>query len=155
MGPSLILSEKQKKWATVLLEGNQIAGVDYSGSVPEVREIIDAAGCIVTPGLIDSHVHLFHGGTENGVMPDLTLLPMGVTAAVDQGSSGSATFQVFHDSILSRSQMHLFATVNLSTQGLITSRYPEDLIPSHTDISRHEANVEPISSRIEGHKTAY
>lgn len=125
-----------EKIGTVLLEGNQIVGVDYSGSVPEVREIIDAAGCIVTPGLIDSHVHLFHGGTENGVVPDLTLLPMGVTAAVDQGSSGSATFQVFHDSILSKSQMHLFATVNLSTQGLITSRYPEDLIPSHTDISR-------------------
>lgn len=125
-----------KKIGTVLLEGNRIASVDYSGCVPAAKEVIDASGCIVTPGLIDSHVHLFYGGTENGMLPDLTLLPMGVTTAVDQGSAGSATFQIFYDSILSRSQMNLFATVNLSTQGLITSRYPEDLVPAHTDIAR-------------------
>ena len=125
-----------KKIGTVLLEGNRIASVDYSGCVPAAKEVIDASGCIVTPGLIDSHVHLFYGGTENGMLPDLTLLPMGVTTAVDQGSAGSATFQTFYDSILSRSQMNLFATVNLSTQGLITSRYPEDLVPAHTDIAR-------------------
>ena len=106
-----------KKIGTVLLEGNRIASVDYSGCVPAAKEVIDASGCIVTPGLIDSHVHLFYGGTENGMLPDLTLLPMGVTTAVDQGSAGSATFQTFYDSILSRSQMNLFATVNLSLRG--------------------------------------
>lgn len=128
--------KKTERMGTILLDGSKIAEVDYGGHIPAAKEIIDAAGCIVTPGLIDSHLHLFYGGTENGILPDLTLLPMGVTAAVDQGSSGSATFQAFYDSILSRSLMNLFATVNLSTQGLITSRYPEDLEPGHTDISR-------------------
>lgn len=128
--------KKTERMGTILLDGSKIAEVDYGGHIPAAKEIIDAAGCIVTPGLIDSHLHLFYGGTENGILPDLTLLPMGVTAAVDQGSSGSATFQAFYDSILSRSLMNLFATVNLSTQGLITSRYPEDLEPGHMDISR-------------------
>lgn len=128
--------KKTERMGTILLDGSQIAEVDYGGHIPAAKEIIDADGCIVTPGLIDSHLHLFYGGTENGILPDLTLLPMGVTAAVDQGSAGSATFQAFYDSVLSRSLMNVFATVNLSTQGLITSRYPEDLEPSHTDISR-------------------
>lgn len=128
--------KETEKIGTVSLINHQIIEVDYSGHTPNAKEIIDASGCIVTPGLIDSHLHLFYGGTENGVLPDLTLLPMGVTSAVDQGSSGSATFQAFYESVLSRSHMNLFATLNISTQGLITSRYVEDLVPSHTDITK-------------------
>ena len=34
------------------------------------RQVIDASGCIVAPGLIDYHVHYFLNATENGVNPD-------------------------------------------------------------------------------------
>ena len=49
--------------------------------------VIDAAGCFVFPGLIDFHSHLFWGGSNLGIMPDL-MLSQGVTTAVDAGTAG-------------------------------------------------------------------
>lgn len=123
-----------EKIASVAISGNRISGIFEVGEEPEAAQVIDATGCIVTPGLIDSHLHVFYTGTENGIIPDMTLLPMGVTAAVDQGSAGSANFPAFYDSVIANAQMHVYATVNVSTQGLVTSRYVEDLNPKNTNI---------------------
>ena len=89
-----------EKNATVLIDGQRFAGICEEGTEPECLSEIDASGCIVTPGLIDTHLHMFYAGTENGILPDLTLLPMGVTAGIDQGSAGSGNFQAFYDLIM-------------------------------------------------------
>ena len=115
--------------ASVLIEGQKFAGICPDGAEPESASEIDASGCIVTPGLIDTHIHVFHSGTENGIFPDMTLLPMGVTAGIDQGSAGSGNFKAFHDLVISRSHVRIFAALNISTSGLITSSYPEVLDP--------------------------
>ena len=42
------------------VEGDRIAEVlpaEAAGAVPESAEIVDASGCLVTPGFIDSHAH--------------------------------------------------------------------------------------------------
>jgi beta-aspartyl-dipeptidase (metallo-type) len=52
--------------ATIAIAGERIekiGDVDASGFDPEV---IDASGCIVTPGLIDCHIHLIGGSGEKG-----------------------------------------------------------------------------------------
>ena len=54
----------------------------------EASSIFDASGCIVTPGLIDAHVHCYEYATPLGVNPDETCLSRGVTTVVDAGSSG-------------------------------------------------------------------
>lgn len=51
-------------------------------------EDFDASGCIVTPGLIDSHVHVYQHATPLGVDVDETCLARGVTTVVDAGSAG-------------------------------------------------------------------
>ena len=56
----------------------------------EASSIFDASGCIVTPGLIDAHVHCYEYATPLGVNPDETCLSRGVTTIVDAGSSGMA-----------------------------------------------------------------
>lgn len=137
---------------SIVIDNGKIAEVVDIGQEPSSKEVIDAEGCVVTPGLIDSHCHFFFGGTENGVNPDLTLLPMGITAAVDQGSAGSANFDVFYRDIISRSQMHLFATLNISTQGLPTSRYPENLEPSKVDENRISNLFEKYNTVLKGIK---
>lgn len=120
--------------ASVLIDNGNFVGICEEGREPESAEVIDARGCVVTPGLIDCHMHMFYKGTENGIDPDTTLLPMGVTAGIDQGSAGSGNFELFYDAIIARSKVHIFATLNLSTQGLITSTYPENLDPTFTNI---------------------
>ncbi len=42
----------------ILIDGNKIAAVGKELTVPENTEVIDATGCIVTPGLIDAHTHI-------------------------------------------------------------------------------------------------
>ena len=53
------------------------------------ERIVDATGCLVFPGLIDFHCHVFYKGSLDGVPADAALLPQGVTTAVDGGNSGS------------------------------------------------------------------
>ena len=120
--------------ASLIVAGGHIAEVCEEGAEPAAQQTIDAEGCLVMPGLIDTHLHMFHGGTENGIVPDTTLLPMGVTAGIDQGSAGSGNFRSFYDSVIARSQVHVFACLNVSTQGLITSSYPENLDPKFTNL---------------------
>ena len=52
------------------------------------QEEFDASGCIVTPGLIDGHVHIYQHVTPLGVNVDETRLARGVTTVVDAGSTG-------------------------------------------------------------------
>jgi dihydroorotase len=55
-------------------------------------EVIDVSGCIVTPGLIDLHVHVFPGLGNFCVDPDEAGVDRGVPVVVDGGTSGTATF---------------------------------------------------------------
>jgi dihydroorotase len=48
----------------VLVRGGRIAAVDLPGSIDAEAERVDVAGCWVTPGLIDMHVHLREPGYE-------------------------------------------------------------------------------------------
>ena len=139
--------------ASLIVEEGRVAGLCEVGAEPAAQQTIDAEGCIVTPGLIDTHLHMFHGGTENGIVPDATLLPMGVTAGIDQGSAGSGNFQIFYDSIIARSQVHIFACLNISTQGLITSSYPENLDPKFSNLPAMKRLFEKYPNVLCGIKT--
>ena len=59
---------------SVLIANGKILEVGADVNVPEGARIIDAAGCVVTPGLVDSHSHLglgpSGGVTEDNEMSD-------------------------------------------------------------------------------------
>ncbi len=48
----------------VLVEGDRIAALGADLEAPEGAEVVDATGKVVTPGLIDIHVHLREPGQE-------------------------------------------------------------------------------------------
>jgi dihydroorotase len=53
------------------------------------RRVMDAAGLLVTPGLVDLHTHLHAGSTFWGLRPDPIAWYTGVTTWVDAGSAGA------------------------------------------------------------------
>jgi dihydroorotase len=93
--------------------------------------VIDATDCLVLPGLIDFHAHVFPGGTEMGVPADATFLPQGITTVVDGGSAGSANYEAFFHQVIMRNQVRILSLLNVSTAGLATTRYPENVDPKY------------------------
>jgi cytosine/adenosine deaminase-related metal-dependent hydrolase len=50
--------------ASVLIEGGAIAAIGPGLVAPPGAEVIDGAGCIVTPGLVNTHHHLYQSLTK-------------------------------------------------------------------------------------------
>jgi len=119
----------------VLIRGNTVVEA-AAGEIADAATTIDARGCLVLPGLIDFHAHLYAGGTESGVHADSALLPMGVTTAVDAGSCGSANYESFVRTVVAVSQVRIFSFINISPGGLICTRYAEQLDPQYYDEPR-------------------
>ena len=55
-------------------------------------EAVDCTGLLVTPGLIDLHVHVYPGLGDFCLHPDRVGVRQGVPIVIDGGTSGSATF---------------------------------------------------------------
>ena len=79
----------------VAVHDGEIARIAPNIGSGEATRMIDVAGKIVTPGLIDLHAHVFDGCNRTGVHPDLGGVYSGVTTIVDAGSAGAATFGGF------------------------------------------------------------
>jgi len=82
------------------------------------RAVIDAGGCLVTPGLIDLHAHVYWGGTSLGVDPDAMAAPSGVTTFVDAGSAGAGNFMGFRAHVIAPSRVRVLAFVNIAFPGI-------------------------------------
>ena len=138
--------------ADILIKNGKIAEL-CSGQVVEAERRIDAAGCLVMPGLIDYHTHVFHGGTDIGINPDSALLPQCVTTAVDQGSAGITNFESFFKTIINTSQLRIFAYLHVSPAGLATLiRCLEPVDPKLFDEERDCRLLETYSSHLAGLK---
>ena len=95
----------------------------------EAYEIINASGHLITPGMIDLHVHVFYGVSHYGIHPDPTCLARGATKVVDAGSSGADTFPGFRKYVIDVSETRILAQLNISSQGMISQEIGELEIP--------------------------
>ncbi|MDE0084551.1 MAG: amidohydrolase/deacetylase family metallohydrolase [Candidatus Poribacteria bacterium] len=102
----------------------------------EARDVINADGCYVTPGLIDLHVHVFHGVSHFGIEPDPTCLARGATTVVDAGSAGADTFPGFRKYVIDVSDTRILAQLNISSQGMLTREIGELENPDYADVDK-------------------
>ncbi|SEB12043.1 amidohydrolase/deacetylase family metallohydrolase [Pedobacter hartonius] len=99
------------------------------------RQVVNAKGLYVTPGLIDLHVHFFWGtdleGTyrngPNALPADGFTFPAGVTTVVDAGSSGWKTFETFKKQTIDRSQTRVLAMLNIVGEGMAGGRFENNI----------------------------
>lgn len=119
----------------IVVKGGRIVATSATEAV-SAEVVVDASGCVVTPGLIDYHAHVFHAATALGVAPDVTFLPMGVTIVVDAGSAGVDSFEMFVRSVVAQNQMRVLGWINVSSEGMVTGLHAEDLNPEKFDGDR-------------------
>lgn len=104
----------------VAIVGNKIARVAENLVKTEARQVLDAKGKIVTPGLIDAHVHVFDGVVPLGIPADVSCLARGVTTVLDAGSAGAHTFPAFRKNIINVVDTRVCALLNISVMGQAT-----------------------------------
>src|SRR5512134_1971037 len=82
--------------------------------------VVDVRNLIVTPGLIDVHLHLMKGLGAFGVDPDIFGVGSGVTTVVDAGSAGHTMLNVFRSYVTDNAKTRVLNYINLSTLGGVT-----------------------------------
>src|SRR6266516_76817 len=110
LDPSLRLRGKRD----IGIKNGQIAAVATSIPADRAVQRIDAAGTLVTPGLIDLHTHLCpHLGI--GLPADELVGITATTTAVSAGDAGAYTFGNFRHGVVPQSRTRLFGFVHIST----------------------------------------
>src|SRR2546430_17709850 len=83
------------------------------------EEVVDARGLLVTPGLIDLHVHVYYGASHYGIEPDPHCLATGTTTVVDAGSAGALTFTGFRKYVVEVAETRILPFLNIGATGML------------------------------------
>ncbi len=118
--------------ADIRTAGAQI--VEIGANLPARGEtIVDATGLIVTPGLIDLHVHAFTGMGQFGLAPDEIGLRTGTTTVLDTGTAGALTYPAFHRLVIEHAREDVFALLHISIIGCLQGH--PDVPPAMGELS--------------------
>jgi dihydroorotase len=113
----------------VAVKDGKILKVSRNFPVSRAQRVFSAKDKIVTPGLIDMHVHCFDG-VSTGINADHYSVNRGVTTVVDAGSTGYAMIGTFVKHIAAPSVTRVFALVEIGPLGTMLigqSKYMYDL----------------------------
>ena len=111
-------SQEMDQIADVAIRAGKIARASPGIPVTEARQVVRAKGRIVTPGLIDLHVHCFPFGPY-GIDPDSHLITRGVTTAVDAGTAGALTLPAFRHYVVEKAATRVRALLHIVAIGMV------------------------------------
>jgi dihydroorotase len=143
----------------IAIDDGRIVDVAPNLDRSAARDVIDASGAIVTPGLVDLHTHVYWGATYWGIEADPIAARTGVTTWLDVGSSGSYSWPGFRRFIAEPSRTRIFALLNLSSIGLIAPTWEFtnldycDLDLAQTMVDANRDLILGIKARIDKNTT--
>jgi len=119
----------------IAISDGKVAAIAKNIDPKEGKQVVDASGLYVTPGLIDIHAHLFQGTNPdqqymNGpsaITPDGFTFRVGVTTIVDAGCAGWRTFPVFKSQTIDKSQTRVLAFLNIVGEGMRGGPFEQNL----------------------------
>ncbi|MGA7755139.1 MAG: amidohydrolase/deacetylase family metallohydrolase [Candidatus Sulfotelmatobacter sp.] len=109
----------------------KIAAVEKDIPADQAGKVVDVSKLLVTPGLIDIHYHVGHGGAPLdwftpearahalplGIPADMAL-QSGVTTIVDAGTAGAETFLQEKEEVIDRAKVRVLAFLNIVGNGM-------------------------------------
>ncbi len=135
----------------IAVVGKKLADIETAPEV-EAKQEIDASGLLVVPGLVDAHCHLNYLGSAGGLPADAALLPMGVTAAADAGSTGVSNCRMlFHQLGFQKLKTRVYLNVSAGGQ-IMSSHFPESMDYSKWDDELFSAAIEDGGGKVVGFK---
>ncbi|MCS2147923.1 amidohydrolase/deacetylase family metallohydrolase [Scandinavium manionii] len=116
-------------------------------------KIINGNRSWLSPGWTDLHTHIWYGGTDISIKPEVCGLSRGVTTLVDAGSAGEANFHGLRELIIESASEDIFAFLNLGSIGLVACNRVSELTGlASVDVDRIAATVEANRDLIVGLK---
>ena len=102
----------------IAFKEGRVADLAHSISGKNANEVKNVSGCILTPGLIDLHTHVYKGGTSIGIAPDEYCSNSAVTTVIDTGSAGPGNFEGFRDHVIKKATVRVLAFLHVSHAGI-------------------------------------
>ena len=149
----------------VAVTASKIAAVEPDIPPSRSAKVVDVRGLLVTPGLVDIHVHIGYGGVPDdwysqgagshtppfGVPADW-MLTSGVTTVVDTGSAGTETFLRERQMVIDQARIRVLAFLNIVANGMNGGL---EQTVDQMDPHRCAQTIERHSEVIVGVKTAH
>lgn len=138
---------------TVCMKDGRFVSPAPGGGPQEAAQVIDAKGCLVVPGLIDAHLHVFDSSNKSlNVNADAICLPNGVTTCIDGGSAGPYSFENFYNGNITYARTTIKALLHMSFFGIHPRGWGEVSDPESFDIGEIKRLVHRYKDRIVGLK---
>jgi dihydroorotase len=124
----------------------------------QAKQVVDASGLIVTPGLLDIHTHVypFRASSKSyieAMHADAHLFAAGVTTTVDVGTAGWKDFRDFKENFIDRSRVRILALINIASGGMVDWETEQMEAEMQPEIAASLARAYPET--VVGIKTAH
>src|SRR5262245_42188232 len=143
----------------------KIAAVEKNIPADRAGKVVDVSKLYVTPGLIDIHYHIGHGGSPlNWFSPDARIhasplgipadlaLQSGVTTVVDAGTAGAETFLQEKEEVIDHARVRVLAFLNIVANGMNGGL---EQSPDQMDVKLCADTIKKYPDVIVGVKTAH
>ena len=115
LNPGSTPSTMRDETADVAFTAGKVAAI---GPGLHGRTERDVSGCLVMPGHIDFHAHVYWGGTSISIDADALARRSGTTTWLDAGSAGPGNFAGFRTHVIEPSHTRILAALHVSHAGI-------------------------------------
>jgi len=95
-----------------------VESVEAEIAADRALKVINAAGKLVTPGLVDLHAHVYPYGSAIGIPADELTQFQATTTLVSAGDAGANNFAAFRRHIIAQTRARLYAFIHIANNGL-------------------------------------
>jgi dihydroorotase len=131
----------------IAIKAGKIFKVGKNLPASEAKQVVDATGLKVVPGIIDMHAHVFAGTQPDhylsdglsALMPDGYTFRVGVTTVVDCGGAGWKNFATFKKNVIDISQTRVLSFLNIVGEGMRGGNYEQDIADMNSKLAANTA----------------